>query len=133
MCMLDTIRAKSGEIREIAKRHKAEKIWVFGSCARKEERPDSDVDLLVKFASNIGMLSEIQMQNEMKAFFGRNVDLVPVSALRKSPWLAVNVCREAVLVLQNDISALRDRLRPIYEALPADPELPDNLFEFEEA
>ena len=131
--MLDIIREKSGEIREIAKRHKAEKIWVFGSCARKEERPDSDVDLLVKFASNIGMLSEIQMQNEMKAFFGRNVDLVPVSALRKSPWLAVNVCREAVLVLQNDIPALRDRLRPIYEALPADPELSDNLFEFEEA
>ena len=44
MCMLDKIRAKRDEIYAIARRHKAEKLWVFGSCARKEERPGSDVD-----------------------------------------------------------------------------------------
>ena len=49
MCMLDEIRAKRDEIYAIAKRHKAEKLWVFGSCARKEENPSSDVDFLVKF------------------------------------------------------------------------------------
>ena len=48
MCMLDEIRAKRDEIYAIARKHKAEKLWVFGSCARKEERPDSDVDFLVK-------------------------------------------------------------------------------------
>ena len=47
MCMLDEIRAKRDEIYAIARKHKAEKLWVFGSCARKEERPDSDVDFLV--------------------------------------------------------------------------------------
>ncbi len=36
MCMLDEIRAKRGEIYAIARRHKAEKLWVFGSCTRKE-------------------------------------------------------------------------------------------------
>jgi hypothetical protein len=36
MCMLDEIRAKRDEIYAIARRHKAEKLWVFGSCARKE-------------------------------------------------------------------------------------------------
>jgi predicted nucleotidyltransferase len=46
MCMLDEIRAKRDEIYAIARRHKAEKLWVFGSCARREERPDSDVDLV---------------------------------------------------------------------------------------
>ena len=45
MCMLDEIRAKRDEIYAIARRHKAEKLWVFGSCARKEERPDSDAML----------------------------------------------------------------------------------------
>ena len=49
MCMLDEIRARRDEIYAIARKHKAEKLWVFGSCARKEERPGSDVDLLVKF------------------------------------------------------------------------------------
>ena len=37
MCMLDEIRAKREEIYAIARAHKAEKLWVFGSCARKEE------------------------------------------------------------------------------------------------
>ena len=36
MCMLDMMRAKRDEIYAIARRHKAEKLWVFGSCARKE-------------------------------------------------------------------------------------------------
>jgi predicted nucleotidyltransferase len=37
MCMLDEIRAKRDEIYAVAKRHKAERLWVFGSCARREE------------------------------------------------------------------------------------------------
>ena len=36
MCMLDEIRAKREEIYAIARRHKAEKLWVFGPCARGE-------------------------------------------------------------------------------------------------
>ena len=36
MCMLDEIRARRDEIYAIARAHKAEKLWVFGSCARKE-------------------------------------------------------------------------------------------------
>ena len=42
MCMLDEIRARRDEIYAIARKHKAEKLWVFGSCARKEDRLDSD-------------------------------------------------------------------------------------------
>lgn len=37
MCMLDEIRAKRDEIYAVARRHKAEKLWVFGSCARRVE------------------------------------------------------------------------------------------------
>ena len=37
MCMLDEIRAKRDEIYAIARAHKAEKLWVFGSCERKKE------------------------------------------------------------------------------------------------
>ena len=36
MCMLDEIHAKRDEIYAIARKHKAEKLCVFGSCARKE-------------------------------------------------------------------------------------------------
>ena len=36
MCMLDEIRAKRDEIYAIARRHKAEGLWRFGLCVRKE-------------------------------------------------------------------------------------------------
>ena len=36
MCMLDEIRARRDEIYTIARRHKAERLWVFGLCALKE-------------------------------------------------------------------------------------------------
>ena len=40
MCMLDEIRAKRDMIHVIAKGHRAEKLRVFGSCARREENAD---------------------------------------------------------------------------------------------
>ena len=56
MCMMDEIAAKRDAIHALAKGHKAERLWVFGSCARREERPDSDVDFLVKFSDGIGLV-----------------------------------------------------------------------------
>ena len=35
MCMLDEMRAKRDEIYAIVRAHKAEKLWVFGSCAHE--------------------------------------------------------------------------------------------------
>ena len=47
MCQLDRLQKMKSEINRIARRHHADKVYVFGSCARKEETPDSDIDLLV--------------------------------------------------------------------------------------
>ena len=54
MCMLDEIRAKREEIYAIARAHKAEKLWVFGSCARKEDYEtltwlDGELDVAPEF------------------------------------------------------------------------------------
>ncbi len=94
MCMLDEIRAKRDEIYAIARRHKAEKLWVFGSCARKEERPDSDVDLLVKFSGGIGVFELFDFEGEISNEVGRKVDLINVTALDRSPCFAYNVKKE---------------------------------------
>ena len=37
MCMMDEMREKRDAIYAIARRHKAERFWVFGSCARRKE------------------------------------------------------------------------------------------------
>ena len=91
---MDEIRAKRDEIYAIARRHKAEKLWVFGSCARGEERPDSDVDFLVKFGDGIGFFELFDFESEMSNEVGRKVDLINVTALDRSPCFAYNVKKE---------------------------------------
>ena len=92
--MLDEIRAKRDEIYAIVRKYKAEKLWVFGSCARKEERPDSDVDFLVKFGDGIGFFELFDFESEMSNEVGRKVDLVNATALDRSPCFAYNVKKE---------------------------------------
>ena len=98
MCMLDEIQAKRDEIYAIARRHKAEKLWVFGSCARREERPDSDVDFLVKFSPNVSFKDYDAIESNFSMLLGRGVDVVSSSVLPNAPRFANRVCREAVPV-----------------------------------
>ena len=96
MSMLDEIRARRDEIYEIARRHKAERLWVFGSCARREERPDSDVDFLVRYEPKYTLLDAVALRRDFQKFFGRDIDVVTESALedKRSPWFAHEVRRE---------------------------------------
>ena len=57
---------------------------IFGSALRDDFRPDSDVDVLVSFAADAqwSLFDIVQMQDELKAIFGREVDLVEKEALR---------------------------------------------------
>jgi len=57
---------------------------IFGSVLRDDFRPDSDVDVLVSFATDAqwSLFDIVQMQDELKAIFGREVDLVEKEALR---------------------------------------------------
>ena len=94
MCMLDEIRARRDEIYAIARKHKAEKLWVFGSCARKEERPDSDVDFLIKFSPGVGCRDYLSLESSFSSLLGRGVDVVSYTALDRSPCFAYNVRKE---------------------------------------
>ena len=96
--MMDEIAAKRDMIHVIAKEHKAEKLWVFGSCARKEERPDSDVDFLVKFGGDIGLVEYVRFERELSHLLGRKVELTVNSALLREPRFAKRVCKEAVAI-----------------------------------
>ena len=98
MCMLDTIRAKRDEIHAIARKHKAEKLWVFGSVARKEETPESDVDLLVKFSHPIGLFEYSGFQDELSSVLGRKVDVIQNTVLFREPRFAARVCPEAIRI-----------------------------------
>ena len=96
MCMLDEIRAKRDDIYAIARKHKAEKLWVFGSCARREERPDSDVDLLVRFGDDAAFGAQVRLGDEFNSYFGRKVDVVSDRGL--SPYIGKFIKKEAVAI-----------------------------------
>ena len=98
MCMMDEIAAKRDEIHALARGHKAERLWVFGSCARREERSDSDVDVLVKFSGGIGLVEYVRFERELSHLLGRKVELTVNSALLREPRFAERVCREAVAI-----------------------------------
>ena len=99
MCMLDEIRAKRDEIYAVARAHKAEKLWVFGSCARKEETPESDVDFLVKWEPDgYSWRNECAMLAAYEKLLGTRVDLVSSRVLPQSLGFANRVCKEAVPV-----------------------------------
>lgn len=96
--MLDAIRAKRDEIYALARQHKAEKLWVFGSVARKEEHPDSDVDFLVKYSADASLFDDIRFERALSRMMGRNVDLVSSAVLPREVRFANRVCREAVAI-----------------------------------
>ena len=96
MCMLDTIHAKRDEIYAIARKHKAEKLWVFGSVARKEERPDSDVDFLVEFGNGSSLLSHVHLMESLRQFFGKKVDVVSSRGIH--PYIKKFVLNDAVAI-----------------------------------
>ena len=98
MCMLDKIRARRDEIYAIAKKHKAEKLWVFGSCARKEERPDSDVDILVSFSPHTTIFDYVRMQDSLSQFLGCNVDVVDSDVMNTERRFAHEVSKDMVAI-----------------------------------
>ena len=76
------------------------KAWLFGSYARGEETPESDVDLLVEFdhSSPIGLFAYAQMWRELKERLGREVDLVEDGTLL--PFAVDSANRDKKLVYE---------------------------------
>ena len=74
------------------------KAWVFGSFARNEERPDSDLDILVELNATIGLFAYSALINQLEAETGRKIDLVAAGSLKS--FARENVEREKVLIYE---------------------------------
>ncbi len=55
---------------------------LFGSFVRDEQRPGSDIDLLVEFARPVGLFKFIELENQLSELLGGKVDLVTRNALK---------------------------------------------------
>ena len=84
----------------IGKANGCEVLWVFGSCARREERPDSDVDFLVKLSDDASGFASVRIRRELESLLGRNTDVVSYGCIEGKPqyWFPRNVRRDMLAV-----------------------------------
>lgn len=87
------VRQKRNEILRIAERHGAYNVRVFGSVARGEAGPDSDVDLLIDAGEKVSSWFPAGLILDLEDLLGRRVDVVEEVALR--PELRQYVLRDA--------------------------------------
>jgi len=78
---------------QIAARHGAYNVQVFGSVARGEARPDSDIDFLVNLEADRSLLDLARLLRELQALLNCPVDVVTEAGLR--PRLRPKVLKEA--------------------------------------
>ena len=74
-----------GIIAEFCQRHRIRRLALFGSVLHGDERPDSDIDLLVEFEpeARVGLIGLASIQLELSQLLGRPVDLRTASELSR--------------------------------------------------
>ncbi|MEQ8714984.1 MAG: nucleotidyltransferase domain-containing protein [Cyclobacteriaceae bacterium] len=77
-------RRNQREILKILAPLSPERVGVFGSYARNEETPDSDLDILICLKDGVGMLQLVRIERELSESIGVKVDLVTDRALKDS-------------------------------------------------
>ena len=71
-----------------------ESISLFGSVARDEAGPDSDVDLLVSFSRPVDLFDLVELKERLEGWLGRTVDIATPAALK--PQLRERILGECV-------------------------------------
>lgn len=76
------LRRRLSEVLDLADRHGVKVFGVCGSVARGEDRPDSDIDLLVGLPAGMGLFALARVQHELEQLLGAPVDLIPEAGLK---------------------------------------------------
>ena len=77
MRRIDRLALDRSVLSEFCARHRIHRLLLFGSVLHGDDRPDSDLDLLVEFeeGARVGLIGLATMQLELSHLLGRNVDL----------------------------------------------------------
>ncbi len=81
MTLREELKHRRDTLHQIAAQHGASNLRLFGSVARGEERPDSDVDLLIDLAEDRGFGDYLALAEELETLLHRKVDLVLARSL----------------------------------------------------
>lgn len=82
--LLDELRAQKNVIAALCKQYGARRMRVFGSVARREERPDSDVDFLVEFPPGYDLFAQrLPLTERLAELLNRRVEVIPEHELSR--------------------------------------------------
>lgn len=76
----------------LSARYQVESLGVFGSYVRSEQRPDSDLDILVSYRETPGLLKFIELENYLSDTLGIKIDLVMKDSLK--PHIGEHILHE---------------------------------------
>jgi predicted nucleotidyltransferase len=94
MGISELLKGKREGILRITTKHGAHHVRVFGSVARGEARPDSDIDLLVELDPDRSLLDHAALMIELESFLGRKVDVATERGMR--PHIREKIMHDAV-------------------------------------
>jgi predicted nucleotidyltransferase len=86
---IEQLKAHQSELERMG----VHRIGLFGSCLRGDQRPDSDVDVLVEFnKESHKLVNLVQLGDYLETIFGRRVELMTPESL--SPYIGPHILRE---------------------------------------
>ena len=78
------------------RKYDAERISIFGSYVRGEATPESDIDIIVEFKDVKGLITFIEIQEELSEAINIKVDLLTKEEI--SPYLIKRIKKEALVI-----------------------------------
>jgi predicted nucleotidyltransferase len=90
----ELLKDRRNDILRLAEKYGASNVRVFGSVARGEARPDSDVDLLVRFKPDYRLWDKIGLKQDLEELLGCKVDVVHDQFIREE--IAPDILKDAI-------------------------------------
>jgi len=92
----ETIKKLQEAKHRLAEEYGVSRLGVFGSCARGDERDDSDMDILVEFMTAPDLFEFFEIEEYLENKLGRKIDLVREQALKSQ--IKEEVMKEVVFI-----------------------------------
>lgn len=90
----ELIENKKKDIQKLAEQHGVRRLRIFGSVARGDSRPDSDVDFLVLFDEDRSLLDQASLLVDLQDLLGVKVDVVSEAGI--NPRMRDRILSEAI-------------------------------------